>query len=148
MKDKILDLLKGSPKPLQSKELAILMKEVHMVNIQQYQVRDILWGDLKEEVVYRGKPHWDYKIKENFKVKITFKSKRIQYHENNLQPLCSLQISYLKSEIIYYINKSSKYYSSENENLILFFLEAWEKMLLNNSNSESFFNEYVTYLKE
>jgi hypothetical protein len=147
VKEIILDVLQGSQRPLQSKEIAILMKEVHNIDIKQYKVRDILWGELKTDLIYRGKPHWDYKIKANFKVNSTLKSRTVQHIEIIGQPLCSIQISYLNSEVIYFINKANEHYSNTNESVIIFFLEAWEKMLLNNETSVDVFNEYITYLK-
>lgn len=146
MKNKILDILKGSPKPLQSKEIATLLQQIHNVNIKQYMVRDILWGELKEDVIYRGKPHWDYKVKTNFKINLKFHVRSINYIEISGQPLYSIQISFLKSEIIYIINKANKHYSESNEPLIIYFLEAWEKLLISNNYSEGVFHEYITHL--
>jgi hypothetical protein len=146
MTEKILDILKGSLKPLQSKEIVTLLKEIHKVNIKQYQVRDILWGDLKDDVVYRGKPHWDYRLKEAIKIDLNM-VKVVNYINILDQPLCSIQISYQRNEIIYYINKASPHYSVGYEPVIVLFLDAWAEMLMKSNSAVDFFYEYVTMLK-
>lgn len=70
MKDQVLDILKGSVKPLQSREIVTLLKEIHKLDVKQFEVRDLLWNELKNDIIYRGKPHWDYKIRVNYKVDV------------------------------------------------------------------------------
>lgn len=146
MKDQVLDILKGSVKPLQSREIVTLLKEIHKLDVKQFEVRDLLWNELKNDIIYRGKPHWDYKIRVNYKVDVKLKSRKINYIEIGGQPLCSIHISYLKSEINYYINKTHQHYSESNEPIIIYFLEAWENLLLNRTLSENIFHEYITHL--
>lgn len=147
MKEKILDILKSTPIPLQSKQIVERLREVHNIEIKQFQVRDLLWGDLKENIIYRGKPYYDYKLRVNYRVTNVKFTKRVNYIENKEQPLCSIQISHLKSEIIFFINKAHSKYHHNDEHLILFFLEAWEDILVYNEDAWTIFYNYVTKLK-
>ena len=146
MKDQILDILKGSQRPLQSREITTLLKEIHKIDVKQYIIRDFLWSELKNDVLYRGKPHWDYRIKVNYNVDVKLKHRKINYIEISGQPLCSIHISYLKSEVNYFINRAHKHHSESTEPVIIYFLEAWESLLLKNNLSETIFHEYITRL--
>ena len=147
IQDKILDIIKGSLSPIQSKEIAALLREVHGISMKQYEVRDILWGSLKDKVIYRGKPHWDYSIKEKLVFHYEFANKSILYIDSGDQPLVSLRLSHANSELIYVINKGHKDYNSEHEKTILVFLKAWGKMMFDLQSAEDMFYRYITYLR-
>ena len=147
IQDKILDIIKGSLSPIKSKEIAALLRDVHGISMKQYEVRDVLWGDLKDKVTYRGKPHWDSSFKEKLVFHYELANKSILYIDSGDQPLVSLRLSYANSELIYVINKGHKDYNVEHEKTILVFLRAWGKMMVDMQSAGDMFYRYINYLR-
>lgn len=143
---KIHDIIKGSPEAIQSRDITTKLFNIYGIKIPQFKVREILWSQLKDTITYRGKPYWDYSIKNNFKVEIKFNTRKIIYITSPNQPLFSLQISHLNSEIIYFINKNHNKYNEENEEIIHFLINAWAELIIADENALSTFHKYITYI--
>jgi hypothetical protein len=144
---KILDIIKGSPEAIQTREITAKLFNIYGIKLPTFKVREILWSQLKDEISYRGKPYWDYRIKTSFKVDLKFKRRQIIYISSPNQPLFSLQISHLNSEIIYFINKNHNRYSLDNDETLQYILNAWEELIIADENGLSTFYKFITFLK-